>query len=162
MRKLLLALPFIAASIFSSCSKDVTAPKIEEEVNPTEVVANYFSLTERFPSVDSVTVEGKDVSVYGDFIDPYNTTGIDSTYFNGETITVRVTKTPRVDHINVDIGEIDINDDAPTFRLGTLTPRKQFLDVFYEIFSRKHDGPDGFKWFGEYYWNTVENNINRQ
>ncbi len=165
MRKILLALPFIAASLFSSCSKDVTAPENgndKEQINPTEFVADYFSSKERFLSVDSVKVKDEDVSIYGDFIDPYNETTRDSTYSNGEIVTVKVTKTPRVSHINVDIGEKNMTDSAPIFYLGTLTPRKEFLDVFYTIFSRRNDGPDGLQWFGNYYWNTVENNINRQ
>ena len=77
-------------------------------------------------------------------------------------VTVKVTKTPRVSHINVDIGEKNMTDSVPTFYLGPLTPHKQFLDVFYSMFSRRNDGPDGLKWFGKYYWYTVEDNLNRQ
>lgn len=163
MRKLLLALPFIVASIFSSCEKDITAPKINtEEVNPTEFVSEYYANKQRFPSVDSIRIIGEDVSIYGDFIDPYNETTLDSTYSNGEIVRVTETKTPCVNHINVDIGKKNMGDSIPTFYLGTLTPRKQFLDVFYDIFSRRHDGPDAWEYYANYFWNTVENNINRQ
>lgn len=141
MRKILLALPFIAASIFSSCSKDVTAPIVngnEEKRNTTEVVFDYYSNSQRFPDIDSVKiVNNEDIVVYDDIIDWYTGRG------------------DEFDHINIDIGEINMNDNAPTYELGIGTPRIPYLNTLYAMFSMGR-GPDA-SWYSKNVWDDVAN-----
>jgi len=125
--------------ILPACEKNVTAPEIKEELNPTEFVLEYYSNKSRFLEVDSVKTSGENVVIYGKFLDWYIGHG------------------DEFDHINIDIGDLDMDENTPTFDMGKI-PYKPLLNVFYSMFSPT-GGPEISYWYGGNVWDEVYNKV---